>query len=142
RVKNCVFINENHVLPVTKRDMHYRSNKWELSGWLFQQLLKLSGDTLCTSKYFLVLDADTVFIRPHVFRAGNKTVFYCRDWSQPEYFRTYRRLLGKKPAKPSFVTHYMLFERAKLALLKRTIEARHRTSWYRAIMRKMDRTRK
>lgn len=141
RQKGCRFIDENTVLPITKKNIHYRSKKWERSGWLFQQLLKMSGDTLCTSKYFLVIDADTVLIRPHVFRTGNKTLFYCRKWSQPEYFKTYRKLLGKKAASSSsFVTHYMLFERSKLQQLKRSIESKHHTRWYSAIIRKMDKS--
>jgi len=141
KIKKCKFVDENTVLPITKKNIHFRSKKWERSGWLFQQLLKMSGDTLCTSDYFLVIDADTVLIRPHVFTAGNKTVFYCRGWSQPEYFKTYRKLLGKKPSsRSSFVTHYMLFKRSKLAQLKRTIQSKHQTSWHTAIIRKMDKS--
>ena len=141
RQKGCRFVDENTVLPITKKNIHYRSKKWERSGWLFQQLLKMSGDTLCTSKYFLVIDADTVLIQPHVFRTGNKTLFFCRKWSQPEYFKTYRKLLGEKAAAPSsFVTHYMLFERSKLQQLKKTIASKHHTSWYSAIIRKMDKS--
>lgn len=139
--KGCKFIDENKVLPITKKDIHYRSKKWERSGWMLQQLLKMSGDTLCTSKYFLVIDADTVLIRPHIFRTDKKTVFYCRNWSQPEYFKTYSRLLGIKPTSPSsFVTHYMLFNKSKLAKLKKTIKSKHQTSWYSAILSKMDKT--
>ncbi|SDX80648.1 DUF6492 family protein [Paenibacillus sp. CF384] len=139
--KRCTFVNENRVLPITKRNINYRSKKWERSGWMFQQLLKMGGDRLCTSKYFLVIDADTILIRPHVFRTGKKTLFYTRSWSQPEYFRTYRKLMGKRAASPtSFVAHYMLFEKAKLRQLKRTIAAKHGMSWYSAILRKMDKT--
>ncbi len=141
RRKRCKFVDENTVLPIQKRHIRYRSRKWERSGWLYQQLLKLNGDTLGTAPDFLVIDADTVLIRPHVFKQGNKTVFYCRNWSQPEYFRTYRRLMGRKATAPvSFVTHYMLFNKAKLRLLKRQIEARHRTRWYTAILRAMDKS--
>ncbi|HUC90475.1 MAG TPA: DUF6492 family protein [Paenibacillus sp.] len=140
RRKRCVFVNENTVLPITKRDIHYRSRTWDRSGWLYQQLLKLSGDTVC-SRDFLVADADTVFIRPHRFRSNGKTVFYSRAWSQPEYFNTYRKLLGRKRTSPrSLVAHYMLFERAKLRKLKRTIEARHGIPWFKAVIRVIDRT--
>ncbi|WP_308638204.1 DUF6492 family protein [Paenibacillus silvisoli] len=139
--KRCTFVNENKVLPITKKHIHYRSRRWERSGWMFQQLLKLGGDKLCSSNYFLVIDADTVLIRPHVFRSGGKTLFYCRNWSQPEYFRTYRKLMGKKAIRPaSFVTHYMLFERSKLRQMKKMIAAKHGMSWYRAILKSMDRT--
>lgn len=139
--KGCKFINENTVLPITKKDIVYRSRTWERSGWLFQQLLKLNGDTLSSSKFFLVIDADTVLIRPHTFRSGNKTVFYCRYWSQGEYFRTYRKLMGRqRSSSSSFVTHYMLFEKSKLIQMKRAIEAKHHMSWHAAILRSIDRT--
>lgn len=141
RNKGCTFINEDTLLPITKKNINYRSQKWDRSGWLYQQLLKLSGDTLCTSPFYLVIDADTVLIRPHIFRSGQKTLFYCRNWSQPEYFKTYKRLLKQRAsAKPSFVTHYMLFERSKVSQLKRLIQAKHHTSWHSAILRNIDRT--
>jgi hypothetical protein len=139
--KNCHFINENTVLPITKADIHYRSRKWDRSGWLFQQLLKMGGSKLVTQKFYLVVDADTVLIRPHRFRAGSKQVFYCRNWSQPEYFTTYRKLLGTRAPRPSsFVTHYMLFEKSKLARLKKKIAANHSTSWHSAIIRKINKS--
>lgn len=140
RVKGCRFVDEDTVLPITKKNIHYSSKTWERSGWLYQQLLKLGSAKFCKSDYYLVVDADTVLIRPHVFRTGGKTVFYCRSWSQPEYFVTYRKLMGKKAAGPSsFVTHYMLFEKAKVAELKREIEARHKMSWYKAIIKSINR---
>ena len=139
--KRCVYVNEKRVLPITKRSIRYRSRKWDRSGWLYQQLLKLSGDRI-SARDFLVVDADTVFIRPHAFRTGGKRIFYCRDWTQPEYYRTYRKLMGKRPTAPrSLVTHYMLFERAKLKGLKRSIRRRHGRSWYSAILRSIDRKR-
>lgn len=139
--KGCRFVDENTVLPITKKDIHYSSSRWERSGWLYQQLLKLGAARLCSAKYYLVADADTVLIRPHRFRTGEgKTVFYTRDWSQSEYFVTYRKLMGQKTAAPSsLVTHYMLFEKAQVAKLKKTIEARHGVSWYKAIIRSMNR---
>lgn len=141
RAKGCRFVDENTVLPLTKRDISYGSAKWERSGWLFQQLLKLSGDRLCGCDYFLVIDADTVLITPHSFRSGGKSVFYCRNWSQPEYFTTYRRLMGRRvSSSSSFVTHYMLFEKAKLSRMKKEIEARHGMPWYRAIIASMNRS--
>lgn len=99
----------------------------------------MNGDHICRESHFLVIDADTVLIRPHRFRTGGKSIFYYRNWSQPEYFRTYRKLLGTAaPSPKSFVTHYMLFEKAKLAGLKRKIEARHGMSWHAAIIRSID----
>ncbi|WP_442602299.1 DUF6492 family protein [Paenibacillus sp. KN14-4R] len=135
--KHCKFIDEKTVLPLTKNDIHLRTTKWERSGWMYQQLLKLSGDTLSSQDFFLVMDADTVLIRPHVFRKNGKTIFYCRTWSHDEYFKAYNKLLGiQGRARLSYVTHYMLFERTKLAAMKRKIEKRHHMRWYAAILNK------
>jgi hypothetical protein len=139
--KNCTFVDENTVLPITKRNIHYRSKRWERSGWLYQQLLKLGGSKLGSQRFYLVIDADTVLIRPHTFRSGGRQIFYCRNWSQPEYFTTYKKLLGKKAPRPaSFVTHYMMFEKSKLTTLKKKIAARHHTSWHSAILRSINKT--
>ncbi|WP_068614091.1 DUF6492 family protein [Paenibacillus tuaregi] len=140
RKKNCTFVNENTVLPITKKDIHYRSKTWDRSGWLFQQLLKLSGDKICRNRHFLVTDADTVLIRPHTFFQNGKTVFYYRKWSHPEYFRIHTRLLGQKAASPkSFVNHYMLYDSVKLARMKRKIESKCGLSWHAAILAKLNR---
>lgn len=141
--KGCTFINERNVLPFAKNSLQYQSKTWDRSGWLYQQLLKLNGDKLSKQRYYLVIDADTVLIRPHAFTANKgRSIFYYRRWSQPEYFRTYRKLMGRKAASPvSFVTHYMLMERSKVRRLKQTIESRHNTRWYNAILRSMNKNR-
>lgn len=141
RRKNCTFVDENTVLPITKKDIRYHSPRWDRSGWLFQQLLKLGGDAVCKNRRFLVMDSDTVLIRPHVFRFGNQTVAYYREWSQPEYFRAHLKLLGKKRVSPhSFVAHYMLFDKKVLRRLKDAIEAKHGVPWYSAIIKKIDKS--
>lgn len=138
--KSCTFVDEKTVLPITKKHIRYGTARWDRSGWLYQQLLKMNGDKISKASFFLVIDADTILIRPHAFRKEGKTIFYYRSWSQPEYFRTYRKLMGvKAPSPKSFVTHYMLFEKARLARLKQIIEARHGKPWYNAIIQSIDR---
>ncbi|MED5016472.1 DUF6492 family protein [Paenibacillus chibensis] len=139
--KGCRFVHEDTVLPITKKDIRYQSKTWDRSGWLYQQLLKLGGDKVSSSKHYLVIDADTVLIRPHVFKVGNKTVFYCRNWSQNEYFKTYKKLMGRnRSSRSSFVTHYMLFNTSKVKQLKQAIESKHNSSWYSAIMKSMNKS--
>ncbi|MEC0236416.1 DUF6492 family protein [Paenibacillus kribbensis] len=138
--KNCTFVDEKTVLPITKKHIRYGTARWDRSGWLYQQLLKMNGDKISKAPFFLVIDADTILIRPHVFRKDGKTIFYYRSWSQPEYFRTYRKLMGvKAPSPKSFVTHYMLFEKAQLTRLKKIIETRHGKPWYNAIIQSINR---
>ncbi|MNK45323.1 hypothetical protein D3C87_640820 [compost metagenome] len=140
RLKKCTFVHENTVLPITKKDIIYRSSTWDRSGWLYQQLLKLNGDKICKNRHFLVTDADTVLIRPHTFLENGKTIFYYRKWSHPEYFHIHTRLLGQKASSPeSFVNHYMLYDSVKLRELKKTIEKRHGVRWYNAILKQLNR---
>ncbi|WP_028562195.1 DUF6492 family protein [Paenibacillus pinihumi] len=137
--KGCTFVNERNVLPFTKQDINYRSKRWERSGWLYQQLLKLGGERFGNQRHYLVIDADTILLRPHRFKSGEKFIFYSRKWSQDEYFNTYSRLLGKKASAPrSFVAHYMLFDKKKVRELKQTIEKRHGVKWYSAILRSIN----
>ncbi|MEC0182822.1 DUF6492 family protein [Paenibacillus peoriae] len=138
--KKCIFVDEKTVLPITKKHIRYGTARWDRSGWLYQQLLKMNGDKIGKAPFFLVIDADTILIRPHVFRKDGKTIFYYRGWSQPEYFRTYRKLMGvKAPSPKSFVTHYMLFEKAQLTRLKQVIETRLGKPWYHAIIQSINR---
>lgn len=144
--KNCKFINENSVMPITKRDIVYspkrRNTYIDRSGWLFQQLLKLSGDTLSKNEGFLVLDADTVLISPHVFERDGKSVLFYRSLYYKPYFETYRRLLGEDAAGPArsifFVSHYMFFKKKRLQELKKLIESKHKTDWYTAVLNSMN----
>ncbi|MFD0670101.1 DUF6492 family protein [Cohnella sp. GCM10027633] len=138
--KGCAFVHERNVLPMRKSDISYRSSRWERSGWLYQQLLKLGSSSIVKRRRYLVMDADTVLVRRHRFLENGKPIFYCRGWSQPEYFVTYRKLIGRPASRPrSFVTHYMMFDQSKLGPLKRKIEARHGKSWYKAIIGSIDR---
>lgn len=137
-----VFVDERKALPITKKDINYHPNKGNRSGWLYQQLLKWCGDGLCRSRYYLVMDADTVLLRPHSFTQGKERIFYSRNWSHEQYYRAYRKLLGEKAGAPSsFVSHYMLLDREKVRAIKRKLESRHGVSWYRAIIQGIDKTR-
>ncbi len=144
--KDCKFIDENSVLPITKRDINYSPTKRKISvdrsGWLFQQFLKLSGDNLGSNDSFLVLDADTVLIRPHIFEHNGKSIFFCRSLYYKPYFSTYKRLMGEEAPGPSqrifFVSHYMYFKKSHLRELKKIIESRHNTDWYTAILKSIN----
>ncbi len=133
--KFCIFIDETSVLPVNKNEINYVYDGIDRSGWLFQQLLKLSADVISDEKFILVADADTVFIRPQVFITGNKILFDISDEYHEEYFKTYRKLTGLKAKSPlSFVSHHTLFNRNRLRELKILIENQHGLPWYKAVI--------
>ncbi|MCL6442604.1 MAG: DUF6492 family protein [Alicyclobacillus sp.] len=141
QAEGCTFLDENCVLPINKRDLRYVSNGRDRSGWLFQQLLKLSCDGICRDERCLVVDADTVFTRVQCFENAGKTILNTSDEYHVPYRRAFSRLLGYAPKSPvSFVAHHMVFERQILSSLKKDIELVHRKAWYQAIIDCIDRS--
>ncbi|RXT13998.1 DUF6492 family protein [Ammoniphilus sp. CFH 90114] len=142
--KHCKFIHEDTVLPILKEEIDYWWNGKNRAGWMFQQLLKLSGDTLSNEGHYLVIDADTILIQPHTFIQDDKFIFYYRNLRKKEYYRAYHRLLGAKAEAPSrsisFVSHYMVFNVKLLKELKRKIEQKHSKPWFECILQNFDRT--
>ncbi|WP_134701220.1 DUF6492 family protein [Ammoniphilus sp. YIM 78166] len=132
--KDCHFVLEDTILPVNKNNLYG-------AGWMLQQLLKLSCDKICSNDHFLIVDADTIFIAPHVFMYGEKTVFYCADfyWDCKPIFDHFKRLTRLKPvAHRSLINHSMFFSRTYLSELKNWIESIHAKPWYQAIIDTID----
>jgi hypothetical protein len=140
--KNCQFIHEDSILPLTRKDIPYEVNGLDRSGWLFQQLLKLAADSLSQAKYYLILDADTVLIRPQVFEIDGKVVFLHSDEHHQPYFDLYYKLFSRKTkSNLSFVCHHMLFEKNKICELKKEIEIRYPGNrWYEILLSQIDRS--
>ena len=92
------------------------------SGWLFQQLVKLSG-RVGTCQHYLCIDADHVLIRPHVFLTEEgKTVFYMSYEEHLPYYENIHRLLPNLPLDNlSYVDHKMLFDKSQLASLHQAL---------------------
>jgi Family of unknown function (DUF6492) len=139
REEGWEFVDENAVLPIRAKDITYTVAGIDRAGWLFAQLLKLSATDIGTTDHCLVVDADTVFIRPQVFRDGSRTILNWSDEYHRPYYLAYARLLGSRPSlRVSFVSHHMLIERRKIAALRAEIEARHRRAWHEAILAVVD----
>lgn len=134
--EKCVFVCEDDVLPDLKRaDVRCTVNGLDRSGWIFKQILVLAADRIARRDHVLILDADTVLIRPHRFLQHGKTTFFVSDELHPPYFEAYRTLL-RMPWRfaLSFVSHYMLFERARLEELRAAIEREQQRPWHEAIL--------
>ena len=135
----CQFIDENTVLPLRMKDIDYFPQGVDRRGWIFQQLLKLNADRICASEHILILDSDTVLIRPQSFIFEKYIILECSDEQTFPYLLAYEKLFSKKREAPfSFVCHHMLFEKTKLRHLKETIESLHHMPWYEAILATLD----
>lgn len=136
KMKECIFVDENTVLPITKKDVDCTWQGMDRSGWLFQQLLKWSGDKYAKNDYFLVADADTIFCRPQVFIYNGKVILSVN--SQPcftLYFEAYTKLVGREIASLlNFTSHHSLFQKSKLKDVKQKIEEQCKAEWYQAIV--------
>ncbi|QWD14762.1 hypothetical protein G6702_01740 [Polynucleobacter paneuropaeus] len=135
----CIYIEEDTVLPLKKKEIIYKVDGEDRSGWLFQQLLKLGADLITKEDHYLVVDADTIFLKSHKFiEKGNYILRFSDEFHIP-YYKTYEKLFLKKIVSPvSFITHNMLFSKIKLRKMKSTIEKIHSKSWFQAIIQNID----
>ncbi len=135
---DCNFVDERAVPCATPDKIRYNFKGRDRSKWIYQQLLKLSG-AVGSSKWYFITDADTVLIRPHVFRCGNRHIFYQLPVIHLPYRYAYHRLLGKKATQAlTFVSHMMMFSRERVHQLHGMIESRHSKRWDEAIISIID----
>jgi hypothetical protein len=133
------YIDENEILPQAARDFTYPSPRGNLNGWVRQQLLKLSADTVASGENFLIVDSDTRPLRPIPFERGGNPILFTSDEYIITYHRCTQRLLGPLRLYPrSFIAHCMLFERDVLEAMKNAIEARTGRPWIDAILQAID----
>ncbi|MDD3036330.1 DUF6492 family protein [Bacteroides sp.] len=140
REHGLVFVDEATVLGYGVRDIHYiLSDGSDRSGWIFQQLLKLSGK-IGISPYFLVIDADHILLRPHTFLTKEgKTVFYrSREYHAPYYEAIWKLLGWNKYPLLSYVAHKMLFSREMLETMKQEIHIHTGKTWDQAVLSILD----
>lgn len=126
-----IFVEEVSVLGIGKTYITYRVDGKDRSGWLFQQLLKLSGDRFVEMDDYLVVDSDTVYVNRNNFVRNEQYVFYANEeWHQP-YFESFKRLFGyEAPAKWSLTSHMMIFNKTLLGQMKQELEERSKQTWF------------
>lgn len=133
------FVNERNVLGYCPKDIDYVVNGQNRSGWIFQQLLKLSGNVGECENY-LVIDADHILIRSHTFISEQKKyIFYRSKEFHPPYYQNIYQLTGKcyNPAL-SYVAHKMIFNKSSLQKLKKIIENKSGKEWDKTIIECLD----
>lgn len=140
-----LFVDERTVLGFSPQDLqlliHFPDGRTrDRSGWLFQQLIKLSGK-VGTCRRYLCIDADHVLIRPHVFlTADEKPVFYMSYEEHLPYYENIGRLLpGLQLDSLSFVDHKMLFDKEQLKSLHEALTRQSGKPWLQTIIDAYDR---
>jgi len=129
------FIEEEGLVGIKKSDINYQVGNLDRNGWIYKMLVNLSADTICESRYILILDADTCFIGPQIFLYRGRPLFNLSNEYHQSYFDANQRLLGLKHSlSRSYITHYMLFDAKVLKKLRTDIEKRWNKPWYQAII--------
>jgi len=74
---NTPILDENDLLSPEARNLDFRVNGHDRSGWIKQQLLKLAADSVVGTDRFLIVDADTAFARDVVFCRDGRDILFC-----------------------------------------------------------------
>jgi hypothetical protein len=130
--ENCKFVLEDTLLPRPAKELKCR-------GWVLQQFIKFNAANFVPTADYLVVDADTVFLRPQSFFRGGKSVLRYSDQYELLYNRSLELVFGHPRRFPvSFVTHHMLFNATLVKELLQLIERRFNCPWWEAILKKVD----
>jgi glycosyltransferase involved in cell wall biosynthesis len=137
----CRYVCENDVIPIRTQDIKYAVRGVDRSGWLLQQLLKLGADAIVRTDRYLVVDADTILIKPQIFVAGGSDVLLHTEEYHHTYFSAYEYLVNSEvKTRVSSVAHQMLFNRPRLARLKPRMEQVGNAPWYMSVINASDLT--
>lgn len=144
--EGLIYIDETSVLGITPNDLNLVINNGDgtttnRSGWLFQQLLKLSG-TIGTCENYLCIDADHILVKSHVFvTKDGLPVFYMSPELHLPYYKSIKKLSNITEFNLlSYVAHKMVFNKKQLMMMHKEIENKTGKEWKKAILDNYDRT--
>jgi len=142
---NVSFLKESFIFPGFKiTDMEKITyNGEDRRGWYFQQFLKWEIARTTDAEHYVVVDADTVFIKPINFIKDNKYVFYRSNQYNRPYFETYKKLFGYLPEREqSFISNFMIFnsEIVKKIIFKIEKKYNNKKKWYEIVLENINRS--
>ncbi|PIS02157.1 MAG: hypothetical protein COT85_06380 [Chlamydiae bacterium CG10_big_fil_rev_8_21_14_0_10_42_34] len=149
---NAEWFDENN-FPFSKDDLLreiYRGKEEKMHrglcriGWIYQQFLKLYAFSVIPniSSNILILDADTIFLKPTAFLSSSGEPFFNpgKEYYPPYFDHAQRLLPGFRKVFPkhSGICHHMLFQRPILEDLFDQISRVHGIKPWKAIARCID----
>jgi len=130
----CIFVDER-IFPFNVSELHTyaKSDEYRRNAWYFQQLIKLYAGSVIPELLprWLVIDADTFFLRPTSFIQDNKCLYANGTEYWPYYFEHMNRLLpGLTKVEPiSGICHHMMFEQRFVKELMDLVEQNGDPFW-------------
>tara|TARA_Y100000816_G_scaffold204743_1_gene150954 strand:- start:142 stop:1851 length:1710 start_codon:yes stop_codon:yes gene_type:complete len=129
KIDDCITIDET-IFPFNiKTVSSIHGSSWR-NGWYLQQLLKLYAGLIVPNilDTYLVIDADTFFMKPTSFIKENKCCYnYGKECHAP-YFNHMKLLDGslkRIDKEKSGICHHMMFETEKIKKLFSLVEKNH-----------------
>lgn len=114
--ESVVFLNEDEIYPgmtisKIKNTMIKIAGTEKRAGWYFQQFLKMAYSLICQDEEYLIWDADTIPLKPLLFKDSNQLYFTMEYRYFKDYFNTLYNLLGYfKKENKSFVAEHMIID--------------------------------
>jgi len=147
RVPGCIMISES-IFPFSKTDVSFPEvyigeKLCNRNGWYLQQLLKMYSPFVIPGilENILVIDADTVFLRPTHFIQNNKFLYGFSKENHMPYFEHAAKLhpsFTKTDPEKSGIVHYMGFQRKYLKKIMDMVEEYHKKPFWRAFLDNVD----
>ena len=94
--RNLNFVDEKTVLGYGKEAIDYKVNGVDRSGWMFQQLIKLSGERVVEMDNYFILDSDTIIADNFSLIENGKWIFYQNEEWHAAYFEAFYKMFGYK----------------------------------------------
>ena len=135
------WIEEREIVSTKLPYRDLANDTFDLSGWLYQQLLKLSCNQIGKEEHKLVMDADLVFLKPQAFIDEEIIYHPFSENYHSKYFQSYSRILKEDPINhTSNISHFMMLKMDHLSALKQKIEKISGVEWKLGIYSQIDLT--
>ena len=133
-IDGCITINEN-IFPFNLETIAKYHGKSNRNGWYLQQLLKMYAGKVIPNilDKYLVIDADTFFLKPTTFIENNKCLYnYGTEYHKPYFDHIEKLIPSLKKVDPdkSGICHHMIFEKKYIQEIFDKVEKEHKDTFY------------
>jgi hypothetical protein len=141
-IDNCITINEN-IFPFSLKTISNFFGESKHNGWYLQQLFKLYSGFIIPDilDKYLVIDCDTIFLKPTIFIENNKCLYnYGNEYYSP-YFQHMSKLdnnFTKQIYNKSGICHHMIFEQKYINEIMNIVENNHNDKFYNIFLKCVD----
>jgi hypothetical protein len=139
KIDGCITISEK-IFPFSLDTVGEYHGKNPRNGWYLQQLLKLYAGFVIPDilDKYLVIDADTFFLKPTHFIENGKGLYNYGIEEHITYFTHMEKLhpeLKKRDPSKSGICHHMLFDTKYVKELFELVELHNNDSFYKAFLK-------